>query len=181
MNSAAAAPVKAAAAVRRTLRPRVAVTGLLVWALCGGLNTPGLGMQASAAAASAPIQTAPKPTPSLSEGPYSSNRFFSDLQARRVSRVVLSSAGQANVTFVDGSRPRSLVVPADGATLARIRAANVPLQVTQAGSSFAWVGQVLPLILTALILVVLWRNMRGNGGAGAAGNFGKSKAAVIRR
>ncbi|MFT2720659.1 ATP-dependent zinc metalloprotease FtsH [Deinococcus sp. A31D244] len=189
MNSAAAAPVKAAAAVRRTLRPRVAVTGLLLWALCGGLNTPGLqtvglntsglGMQASAAAASAPIQTAPKPTPSLSEGPYSSNRFFSDLQARRVSRVVLSSAGQANVTFVDGSRPRSLVVPADGATLARIRAANVPLQVTQAGSSFAWVGQVLPLILTALILVVLWRNMRGNGGAGAAGNFGKSKAAVI--
>ncbi|GAA5435222.1 ATP-dependent zinc metalloprotease FtsH [Deinococcus aquaticus] len=179
MNSAAAAPVKAAAAVRRTLRPRVAVTGLLVWALCGGMNTPGLGMQASAAAASAPIQTAPKPTPSLSEGPYSSNRFFSDLQARRVSRVVLSSAGQANVTFVDGSRPRSLVVPADGATLARIRAANVPLQVTQAGSSFAWVGQVLPLILTALILVVLWRSMRGNGGAGAAGNFGKSKAAVI--
>ncbi|WP_229777591.1 ATP-dependent zinc metalloprotease FtsH [Deinococcus seoulensis] len=168
MNPADAAH---AAAPRRTARPRAAARAALTVLM----------LSAPAGAVTTGTQTAPpQVTTTAPDGPYSSNRFFSDLGAGRVARVVLSSAGQASVTFVDGSRPRSLVVPADGATLARIRAARVPLQVTQAGSSFAWLGQVLPLILTALILVVLWRSMRGQGGSGgAAGNFGKSRAAVI--
>ncbi|GGS20070.1 ATP-dependent zinc metalloprotease FtsH [Deinococcus knuensis] len=168
MNPADAAH---AAAPRRTARPRAAARAALTVLM----------LSAPAGAVTTGTQTAPpQVTTTAPDGPYSSNRFFSDLEAGRVARVVLSSAGQASVTFVDGSRPRSLVVPADGATLARIRAARVPLQVTQAGSSFAWLGQVLPLILTALILVVLWRSMRGQGGSGgAAGNFGKSRAAVI--
>ncbi|WP_415831345.1 AAA family ATPase, partial [Deinococcus frigens] len=116
---------------------------------------------------------------------YSTNRFFEDLGAGRVATVRLDSAGNASVTFVAGTggsqAVRSLVVPPDGATLDKIRAANVPLRVVSGGSPFGWITQALPLVLTALILVVLWRSMRGAGGGGsnAASNFGKSKAAVI--
>ncbi|GGL68131.1 ATP-dependent zinc metalloprotease FtsH [Deinococcus aerolatus] len=119
-----------------------------------------------------------------SAGPYNTNRFFNDLEEGRVGSVRLDSAGNASVTFLASptSSPmvRALVVPPDGATLERIRAANVPLRVVAGGSPFAWITQALPLVLIALILVVLWRSMRGaGGGSNAASNFGKSKAAVI--
>ncbi|WP_051655472.1 ATP-dependent zinc metalloprotease FtsH [Deinococcus marmoris] len=117
-------------------------------------------------------------------GGYNTNRFFEDLGAGRVASVRLDSAGNASVTFLAGmgtsQAVRSLVVPPDGATLEKIRAAGVPLRVVPGGSPFGWITQVLPLVLTALILVVLWRSMRGAGSGGnAASNFGKSKAAVI--
>ncbi|MBB5365428.1 ATP-dependent zinc metalloprotease FtsH [Deinococcus humi] len=121
----------------------------------------------------------------LPGGGYSTNRFFEDLKNGRVASVRLDSAGNASVTFLAGpsaSSPamRSLVVPPDGATLDKIRAANVPLRVVAGGSPFGWITQALPLVLTALILLVLWRSMRGaSGGGNAASNFGKSKAAVI--
>ncbi|MBB6017489.1 ATP-dependent Zn protease, partial [Deinococcus radiopugnans ATCC 19172] len=118
-------------------------------------------------------------------GGYSTNRFFDDLKNGRVASVRLDSAGNASVTFLaspsDSPAVRSLVVPPDGATLDKIRAADVPLRVVTGGSPFGWITQALPLVLTALILLVLWRSMRGAGGGGgnAASNFGKSKAAVI--
>ncbi|MDB5044008.1 MAG: cell division protein FtsH, partial [Deinococcus sp.] len=117
---------------------------------------------------------------SLNAGGYSTNRFFEDLKAGRVAQVTLDGAGNASVTFISASRPRSVVVPPDAVTLNRIRAAGVPLRVTAGGSPFGWIGQVLPLILTGLILLVLWRSLRGaQGGGNAASQFGKSKAAVI--
>ncbi|WP_019010327.1 ATP-dependent metallopeptidase FtsH/Yme1/Tma family protein, partial [Deinococcus aquatilis] len=119
-------------------------------------------------------------SPSVNTGGYSTNRFFEDLKAGRVAQVTLDGAGNASVTFISASRPRSVVVPPDAATLNRIRAAGVPLRVTAGGSPFGWIGQVLPLILTGLILLVLWRSLRGaQGGGNAASQFGKSKAAVI--
>ncbi|OOV13714.1 ATP-dependent zinc metalloprotease FtsH [Deinococcus sp. LM3] len=186
MNRVPSFPAAPGVAARRVAARRVAALAVSAL-LLGGLSPDGAAAAVTPAAVP-PATTTPATTPARPPGAtpdaggagYSSNRFFADLKAGRVSRVVLSSAGQASVTFVDGSRPRSLVVPADGATLERIRAARVPLQVTTGGSSFGWLVQVLPLILTALILVVLWRNMRGQGGGGgAAGTFGKSKAAVI--
>ena len=71
------------------------------------------------------------------------------------------------------------MLPPDAATLERLRASGVPITITPAGSSFGWVAQVLPLILTGLILLVLWRSLRGNGGGAGAANFGKSRAAII--
>ncbi|WP_221089098.1 ATP-dependent zinc metalloprotease FtsH [Deinococcus aquaedulcis] len=120
-------------------------------------------------------------SPAPGSEPYTTNRFFADLQAGQVSRVVLSSAGQATVTLSGPSGPqvKSLLVPPDGATLNRIRRAGVPLQVTPAGSGLAWVAQVLPLVLTALILVVLWRSMRAGSSGNSAASFGRSKASVI--
>ncbi|MBZ9714375.1 cell division protein FtsH, partial [Deinococcus multiflagellatus] len=120
-------------------------------------------------------------SPAPGNEPYTTNRFFADLQAGQVSRVVLSSAGQATVTLSAPSGPqvKSLLVPPDGATLGRIRRAGVPLQVTAAGSGLAWLGQVLPLLLTALILVVLWRSMRAGSSGNGAASFGRSKASVI--
>ncbi|WP_240740840.1 ATP-dependent zinc metalloprotease FtsH [Deinococcus sp. Arct2-2] len=120
------------------------------------------------------------PAPAQNTGGYSTNRFFEDLKAGRVAQVTLDGAGNASVTFISASRPRSVVVPPDAGTLNRIRAAGVPLRVTAGGSAFGWIGQVLPLILTGLILLVLWRSLRGaQGGGNAASQFGKSKAAVI--
>ncbi|WP_412028340.1 ATP-dependent zinc metalloprotease FtsH [Deinococcus yunweiensis] len=125
-----------------------------------------------------------------SGGGYSTNRFFADLKNKRVAAVTLDSLGNASVTFLPctrsadcdqdtGGRARTLVVPPDGATLERIRAAGVPLRIVPGGSAFGWIGQALPLVLTGLILLVLWRSMRGGGGTGGASTFGKSKAAVI--
>ncbi|WP_418514367.1 ATP-dependent zinc metalloprotease FtsH [Deinococcus sp. RM] len=121
------------------------------------------------------------PTRPAQDGPYTTNRFFADLSGGQVTRVTLNSAGLANVTLNDagGLRVRSLVVPPDGATLKRIRAADVPLNVTGGGSTLGWLGQLLPLVLTGLILVVLWRSMRGAQGGANPTNFGRSRAAVI--
>ncbi|PTA69154.1 AAA family ATPase, partial [Deinococcus arcticus] len=128
-----------------------------------------------------PALAAGPTTPATSNEPYTTNRFFADLQSGQVSRVVLSSAGQATVTLSGPSGPvvKGLLVPPDGATLNRIRRAGVPLQVTPAGSGLGWVAQVLPLVLTALILVVLWRSMRAGNSGGGAATFGRSKASVI--
>ncbi len=119
--------------------------------------------------------------PATPDGPYTTNRFFADLSGGGVTRVTLNSAGLANVTLTDagGTRVRSLVVPPDGATLKRIRDAGVPLNVTGSGSTLGWLGQLLPLVLTGLILVVLWRSMRGAQGGANPTNFGRSRAAVI--
>ncbi|AWT35262.1 cell division protein FtsH [Deinococcus actinosclerus] len=119
--------------------------------------------------------------PATPDGPYTTNRFFADLSGGGVTRVTLNSAGLANVTLTDagGTRVRSLVVPPDGATLKRIRDAGVPLSVTGSGSTLGWLGQLLPLVLTGLILVVLWRSMRGAQGGANPTNFGRSRAAVI--
>ncbi|UBV43355.1 ATP-dependent zinc metalloprotease FtsH [Deinococcus taeanensis] len=128
-----------------------------------------------------PALAAPTRAAVTSDGPYTTNRFFADLEQQRVTRVVLSSGGMANVTLADGSgtRVRTLVVPPDGATLTRIRKAGVPLTVTGSGSTLGWLGQVLPLLLTGLILVVLWRSMRTGASSANPTAFGRSRAAVI--
>nr|WP_245808560.1 ATP-dependent zinc metalloprotease FtsH [Deinococcus hopiensis] len=119
------------------------------------------------------------PQPPTTTGTYTVNRFFEDLRAGRVERVALDGAGNASVQLPGSARPQSIVLPPDAATLARLRAAGIPVTVTPGGSPFSWIAQLLPLIVTGLILLVLWRSLRGNPGSGAAGNFGKSKAAVI--
>ncbi|SMB95244.1 ATP-dependent zinc metalloprotease FtsH [Deinococcus hopiensis] len=125
------------------------------------------------------VEAAPMPQPPTTTGTYTVNRFFEDLRAGRVERVALDGAGNASVQLPGSARPQSIVLPPDAATLARLRAAGIPVTVTPGGSPFSWIAQLLPLIVTGLILLVLWRSLRGNPGSGAAGNFGKSKAAVI--
>ncbi|WP_019587807.1 ATP-dependent metallopeptidase FtsH/Yme1/Tma family protein, partial [Deinococcus apachensis] len=130
-------------------------------------------------------QTATSPAPDLppltAGGTYTTNRFFADLKAGRVERVTLDGAGNASVYLMNtvATKPQSVVVPPDEATLTRLREAGVPVTILSGRSPFSWVGQVLPLIVTALILLVLWRTLRGATSGGAASNFGKSKAAVI--
>ncbi|AAF10593.1 ATP-dependent zinc metalloprotease FtsH [Deinococcus radiodurans] len=141
------------------------------------------------ASANAPTTPAPQPptwtpnkgNPRLMPENYTVNRFFADLQAGKVERVKLDGAGNTQVFFKEpagGPNPRWLLLPPDAATLARLRGSGVTMQVTPGGSRFAWLGQALPLVLTALILAVLWRSLRGNGGGGAS-SFAKSKAAII--
>ncbi|GBF07483.1 ATP-dependent metalloprotease FtsH, partial [Deinococcus aerius] len=128
-------------------------------------------------------QTANSPAPDLppltTGGTYTTNRFFADLKAGRVERVTLDGAGNASVYLVNtvSTKPQSVVVPPDEATLTRLREARVPVTILSGRSPFSWVGQILPLIVTALILLVLWRTLRGATSGGAASNFGKSKAA----
>ncbi|MFC0619420.1 AAA family ATPase, partial [Deinococcus budaensis] len=112
-------------------------------------------------------------------GPYTISRFFADLKEREVERVTLDGNGNASVKLLGVTRPQAVVLPPDAATLTRLRESGVPVTVLTGGSPFGWLGQVLPLILTALILLVLWRSLRGASGGGAASNFGKSKAAVV--
>ncbi|MFC3862905.1 AAA family ATPase, partial [Deinococcus antarcticus] len=124
-------------------------------------------------------QTRPSVALTGAPSPYTTNLFFQDVDSGRVKNVLLDSAGNAQVTFVNGEH-RMLVVPPTGATLDRIRQRGVPLSITGGASPFGWVGQFLPMLVTALILLLLWRNMRANNNAsGGASNFGKSKAAVI--
>ncbi|WP_034387019.1 ATP-dependent zinc metalloprotease FtsH [Deinococcus sp. YIM 77859] len=125
------------------------------------------------------VATARPPAALSTSGAYTIDRFFADLKAGHVELVTLDGAGNASVYLTGGGRPQSVVVPPDAATLARLRAANVPVRVLAGGSAFGWIGQVLPLIVTALILLVLWRTLRGTSGGSSAGAFGKSKAAVI--
>nr|WP_242402980.1 ATP-dependent zinc metalloprotease FtsH [Deinococcus deserti] len=113
------------------------------------------------------------------QGPYTTNRFFEDLKEGHVAAVTLDGVGNANVTLHSSMRTQALVVPPDAATLARIRAANIPLRVLAGGSPLGWVGQVMPLLVTALILLVLWRSLRGPQASNNTAQFGKSKAAVI--
>ncbi len=118
-------------------------------------------------------------TETKDSGIYTTNKFFKDLSDHKVKQVILDSSGTATVAFIANMRPRTLVVPADGATLDKIRSANVPLKVVAAGSPFGWIGQVLPLILTALVLLMLWRTLKNSNPTGGASGFGKSKASVI--
>ncbi|WP_104991176.1 ATP-dependent zinc metalloprotease FtsH [Deinococcus sp. NW-56] len=166
----------------RRPRPHPAVPRLLLpLLLLAPLATPAQATRA-AAPASGPQET--RPGPSLPPARYTLNRLFEDAEAGRIRLLTLAGTGDASVYLNDQTRPVSLVVPTDAATqastLTRLRQADVPLRVVTGGSPFAWVGSVLPLILTGLILLVLWRSLRGGAGGGnAAGNFGKSKAAVI--
>ncbi|RJF71228.1 ATP-dependent zinc metalloprotease FtsH [Deinococcus cavernae] len=109
---------------------------------------------------------------------YTTNRFFQDVDSGQVKNVLLDAAGNAQVTLLGGEH-RMLVIPPTGATLERLRQRGVSLSITGGASPFGWVGQILPLLVTALILLLLWRSMRGTGAAGGASTFGKSKAAVI--
>ncbi|GAA5534512.1 ATP-dependent zinc metalloprotease FtsH [Deinococcus aluminii] len=128
------------------------------------------------ASAQAPGQS---PVDLYGSGTYTTNRFFQDLKAGEVESVTLDGAGNASVSLLNVTKPQSVVVPPDAATLTRLREAGVPVHILSGNSPFGWVGQVLPLVLTALILLVLWRTLRGASGGASAGSFGKSKAAVI--
>ncbi|WP_264776291.1 ATP-dependent zinc metalloprotease FtsH [Deinococcus aetherius] len=121
----------------------------------------------------------PAPIPLAQTGGYTTSRFFEDLRQGEVKSVSLDGAGNASILLQNATRPRSVVLPPDAATLTRLREAGVPVRVTAGGTPFGWMAQVLPLILTGLILLVLWRSLRGPSGGGAASTFGKSKAAVI--
>ncbi|MFC4424573.1 cell division protein FtsH, partial [Deinococcus navajonensis] len=112
-------------------------------------------------------------------GPYTTNRLFEDLRAGQVQSMTLDGTGNANVTLKDSLRPQSLVVPPDAATLTRIRAAGVPLRVLSGVSPLSGLAQALPLLLTALILLVLWRSMRGPAAASSSTQFGKTRASVV--
>ncbi|MEW6422172.1 MAG: cell division protein FtsH, partial [Deinococcota bacterium] len=151
-------------------RPRPAFAALTVFLLLA----PPAGASQVAASPQAKL-----PAALIANRPYTTSRFFEDLKAGQVESVTLDGAGNASVKLLNSAKSESVVVPPDAATLARLRAANVPVHILSGTSPFSWVGQVLPLILTALILLVLWRTLRGASGGGAAGTFGKSKAAVI--
>ncbi|PNY82133.1 ATP-dependent zinc metalloprotease FtsH [Deinococcus koreensis] len=156
--------------------PLALLTGLVLLA-----GPAALGQGAAPAGGQGLSQGAAPPSRPVS-GEYTTNRFFDDLANKRVASVTLDSLGNATVNLsrsLDGRSRHTLVVPADGATLDRIRAAGVLLNVVPGGSAFGWLGQVLPLVLTGLILLVLWRSMRGSSGSSSASTFGKSKAAVI--
>ncbi|MFC6616690.1 ATP-dependent zinc metalloprotease FtsH [Deinococcus radiophilus] len=123
--------------------------------------------------------TAPLPAASTRIGPYTTEQFLVDLRAGRVNSVGLSSSGHATV-FVQGEAgPQSVSLPPDAQTLALIREAKIPLTVSSTRSPFAWLGQILPLVVTLLILLVMWRAIRTQQNAGAANTFGKSKASPI--
>ncbi|MFC5850239.1 cell division protein FtsH, partial [Deinococcus petrolearius] len=130
---------------------------------------------------SPPVTSAPGPVSpgAVPAGPYTTNQFFQNIRSGQVSGVTLDSAGNAQVTVRGALRPRTLVLPTDAATIERIRAAGVPLRVVAGGSAFGWVGQVLPLILTGLLLLLLWRSLRGPQGGNGPTSFGKSKAAIV--
>ncbi len=146
------------------------------------LSASALAQVGSASGPSGPVPAAPVSSAAglVPPGPYTTNQFFQNLQGGQVGGVTLDSAGNAQVTVRGALRPRTLVLPTDAATIERIRAAGVPLRVVAGGSAFGWVGQVLPLILTGLLLLLLWRSLRGpQGGASGPTTFGKSKAAII--
>ncbi|MFC4637662.1 cell division protein FtsH, partial [Deinococcus hohokamensis] len=162
--------------LRRRLAP--VVLTLLLSAVSG------TGQAAGVPTSGGPPSSLPGPAAGLSgpvdtPGPYTINRLFEDLRAGRVQGMTLDGAGNASVTLHSSLRPQSLVVPPDAATLARIRAAGVPLRVLSGASPLGWVAQALPLLLTALILLVLWRSMRGPGTANSSAQFGKTRAAVV--
>ncbi|ABF46127.1 membrane protease FtsH catalytic subunit [Deinococcus geothermalis DSM 11300] len=151
-------------------RPRSALAALTVFLL--------LAPPAGAGQVAASPQAKP-PAALLASRTYTTSRFFEDLSAGQVESVTLDGAGNASVKLLTSAKPESVVVPPDAATLARLRAANVPVYILSGTSPFSWVSQVLPLILTALILLVLWRTLRGASSGGTTGTFGKSRAAVI--
>ena len=108
---------------------------------------------------------------------YAASSFFNDVKAGRVTSVTLQGDGSASVTLQDGQR-QFVVLPPDALTLTTLRAARVPVTVLGSGSPFDWIASVLPLVLAVLILLVLWRSMRGAQGGGGAASFGRSKATV---
>ncbi len=110
---------------------------------------------------------------------YTVGQLLRDLDARRVASVSLDSAGNANVAFKGEDRPReTTVVQPTGEFINRVRASGAELNVRDGGNSFGWVLQLLPLLLTGLILFVFWRSMRGAGGGGA-NTFGRSRAHIF--
>ena len=166
---------------------RLGLAGLaasLAWGTArAALPDPNLAQPPLLSVAASPTPTPPRPTPLPTPGSagYTANRFFDDLGAGKVRFVEMDGAGNTAVTFTDPQRRvGSLTLPTDAETLERLKASGVALKIRPAGSPFAWVGQVLPLVVTGLILLVLWRSLRGGSGGGGAAQFGKSRAAIIR-
>ncbi|GHF98853.1 ATP-dependent zinc metalloprotease FtsH [Deinococcus piscis] len=163
-----------------TLLTGLLVTGLLV--ACGPTAT-------STEQAPAPlqrvgtsaVQSANAATDSTA-GPlpaYTSEQFLRDLRAGKITSVALNSSGSATVFVSDRPGPEAVALPPDGDTLTLLREADIPLTVSSPRSPLAWIGQVLPIAITLLILLVMWRTIRAQQSGAAASAFGKSKVAVI--
>ncbi len=116
------------------------------------------------------------PLPDGGQG-YAASSFFADVRAGQVTGVTLQGDGSASVTLQGGQR-RFVVLPPDAQTLQSLRAAGVPVVVLSSGSPFGWISTLLPLLLAVLILLVLWRSLRGSQGGGGAAQFGRSRATV---
>ncbi|MFC4452150.1 cell division protein FtsH, partial [Deinococcus sonorensis] len=108
---------------------------------------------------------------------YTASNFFADVRAGRVTSVTLQGDGSTSVMLQDG-QPHYVVLPPDAQTLETLRKAGVPFSVLDGSSPFGWVTAVLPLILAVLILLVMWRSVRGGQPGGGASQFGRSKATV---
>ncbi|MFC6591754.1 ATP-dependent zinc metalloprotease FtsH [Deinococcus lacus] len=126
---------------------------------------------------------APAPAPvaaqaGASQGPYTLSEFQLDLKAGRVTSVSLDAEGQATVQLTGDLRPRAVALPPTPETLALLRAQpGIILRVTAAANPFAGAGQMLSLIVTALILLLLWRTLRAQNNP--AQTFGKTGAALV--
>ncbi|MCY1701716.1 ATP-dependent zinc metalloprotease FtsH [Deinococcus sp. SL84] len=110
---------------------------------------------------------------------YTSEQFLRDLRAGKITSAMLSSSGNATVFVRDRPGPEAVALPPDGETLTLLREANVPFTVSSSRSRFAWLGQILPVAVTLLILLVMWRTIRAQQSGAAASAFGKSRASVI--
>ncbi|WP_045233910.1 ATP-dependent zinc metalloprotease FtsH [Deinococcus pimensis] len=124
------------------------------------------------------VLTALLSTPVLAQDQYSVGQFFKDLDRGEISTVQVDAYGNAHVE-VRGGSPQNTVIPTSPDVLGRIRASGAELTVVGGGRSFGWIVQLLPVILTGLILFVFWRSMRGGGGGGASNTFGRSRAHVF--
>ncbi|MDO4263566.1 MAG: cell division protein FtsH, partial [Deinococcus sp.] len=110
---------------------------------------------------------------------YTSEQFLQDLRAGKITSVKLSSSGNASVMVSDRPGPEAVALPPDAETLTLLRGAGIPLTVSSSRSSLAWLGQILPIAVTLLILLVMWRTIRTQQSGAAASAFGKSKVTAI--
>nr|WP_245557543.1 ATP-dependent zinc metalloprotease FtsH [Deinococcus peraridilitoris] len=109
---------------------------------------------------------------------YTVGQLLRDLDAKRVREVSFDGNGNATVTLV-GDRREVTVVPPTADFLTRIRESGAEVNVRSARSPFAWVFQLLPIVLLGLFLFVMWRSMRGAASGGASNTFGRSRAHVF--
>ncbi|WP_261663319.1 ATP-dependent zinc metalloprotease FtsH [Deinococcus sp. Marseille-Q6407] len=187
-------PVRPVSA-RRLARPwpALALSGLLAATALTGCARTGSDTAASASRQTPTTQTfaeqaaqatgtAAAASAAQSRGallPYTSEQFMKDLRAGRVTSVALNSSGNATVFVQNRPGPEAVALPPDGDTLALLREADIPVRVSSSRSPFAWIGQILPVAITLLILLVMWRTIRNQQAGGAANAFGKSKVTAI--
>ncbi|ADV68534.1 ATP-dependent zinc metalloprotease FtsH [Deinococcus maricopensis] len=140
------------------------------------------GAVASAGAAQAAPVSEPVASTAVAALPqaYSASAFLTDLADGHVTQVTLDGNGNANVTLRGEVRTRNVVLPPSAETLRRLRDAGVTVRVVGGPAPLGWVVQVLPLVLTVLILVLVWRSVRGGNNANGANSFGRSRATVVR-